>query len=53
LLIFASSVFDAFTQPLCFAAPPKSGITTAPATPILPVWMCAADGVRMPDQLSL
>ena len=41
------------THPLFFGAPPKIGITTGPATPFLPWWMCDAVGVPMPDQLSL
>src|SRR3954452_22889141 len=45
--------FGAFTQPLCLGAPPKNGITTGPATPLLPLWMCDAVGVAMPVQLSL
>src|SRR3954451_24352108 len=45
--------FGAFTQPLCLGAPPKNGITTGPATPLLPLWMWDAVGVPMPDQLSL
>src|SRR3954465_9481226 len=44
--------FGAFTQPVCLGAPPKNGITTGPATPFLPLWMCDAGGVPMPHPVS-
>src|SRR4051812_41096918 len=47
------SFLSTLTQPECLAAPPKNGITTGPDTPFLPLWMCDAVGVPMPDQVSL
>src|SRR4051812_30249218 len=52
-MIFASSDFDAGTHPVCLAVPPKIGMTTGPATPFLPWWMCEAFGLSMPDHLSV
>src|SRR3954470_16246076 len=52
-MIFAISDLDAGTQPLCLAVPPKIGITTGPATPFLPLWMCDATGLSMPFQVRL
>src|SRR5438309_3044245 len=52
-MILPIKAFGAGTQPLCLGVPPKIGITTGPALPRLPAWMCEAVGVPIPDQLRL
>src|SRR3954470_15925027 len=47
------SDFDALTQPVWCGGDAKSGMTTGPATPFLPLWMWDAVGLPMPLQVML
>src|SRR4051794_17904162 len=52
-MTFLIKVLEAVTHPLCLGAPPKNGITTAPALPFLPSCRWEAVGLPILCQLSL